>query len=58
VPNRTAIGISLSGGSSTRHGQWLVAEVPGGEADISDRDGHITTIGRIGEAHDWLLQHF
>jgi hypothetical protein len=28
------------------------------EADISDRDGHLTMIGRIGEIHDWLLQYF
>ena len=41
-----------------QHGQWLAANVPGAAADISDRDGHITTIGRIGEVHDWLLQHF
>jgi hypothetical protein len=31
---------------------------PGAEADISDRDGHLTMIGRIGEIHDWLLQYF
>ena len=41
-----------------QHGQWLAATVPGAEADISDRDGHLTMIGRIGEIHDWLLQHF
>jgi pimeloyl-ACP methyl ester carboxylesterase len=41
-----------------QHGQWLAANVPGAEADISDRDGHLTMIGRIGEIHDWLLQHF
>ena len=41
-----------------RHGEWLAATVPGAEADISDRDGHLTMIGRIGEIHDWLLQHF
>ena len=40
-----------------QHGQWLAANVPGAEADISDRDGHLTMIGRIGEVHDWLLQH-
>jgi hypothetical protein len=22
-----------------------------------DRDGHLTMTGRIGEIHDWLLQH-
>jgi pimeloyl-ACP methyl ester carboxylesterase len=41
-----------------QHGQWLAASVPGAEADISDRDGHLTMIGRIGEIHDWLLGHF
>jgi pimeloyl-ACP methyl ester carboxylesterase len=41
-----------------QHGEWLAATVPGAEADISDRDGHLTMIGRIGEIHDWLLQHF
>ena len=39
-----------------QHGQWLAASIPGAEADISDRDGHLTMIGRIGEIHDWLLQ--
>ena len=41
-----------------QHGQWLAANVPGAAADISDRDGHLTMIGRIGEIHDWLLQYF
>jgi pimeloyl-ACP methyl ester carboxylesterase len=41
-----------------QHGQWLAASIPGAEADISDRDGHLTMIGRIGEIHDWLLKHF
>jgi pimeloyl-ACP methyl ester carboxylesterase len=41
-----------------QHGQWLAAGIPGAEADISDRDGHLTMIGRIGEIHDWLLQQF
>jgi pimeloyl-ACP methyl ester carboxylesterase len=41
-----------------QHGEWLAANVPGAEADISDRDGHLTMIGRIGEIHDWLLRHF
>lgn len=40
-----------------QHGQWLAASIPGAEADISDRDGHLTMIGRIGEVHDWLLQY-
>jgi pimeloyl-ACP methyl ester carboxylesterase len=41
-----------------QHGQWLAANVPGAEADISDHDGHQTIHGRVGEIHDWLLQHF
>jgi pimeloyl-ACP methyl ester carboxylesterase len=41
-----------------QHGQWLAANVPGAEADISDHDGHLTMIGRIGEVHDWLVQYF
>ncbi|HET7013300.1 MAG TPA: alpha/beta hydrolase [Streptosporangiaceae bacterium] len=42
---------------AVQHGEWLAANVPGAEAEISDRDGHLTMIGRIGEVHDWLLQH-
>ena len=41
-----------------QHGQWLAASVPDAKADISDRDGHLTMSGRIGEIHDWLLQYF
>jgi len=41
-----------------QHGEWLAANVPGAVADISDRDGHLTMIGRAGEFHDWLLQYF
>jgi pimeloyl-ACP methyl ester carboxylesterase len=40
-----------------QHGQWLAATIPGAQADISDRDGHLTMIGRIGEIHDWLLEY-
>lgn len=40
-----------------QHGEWLAANVPGAEAEISDRDGHLTMIGRIGEIHDWLLTY-
>ena len=40
-----------------QHGEWLASTVPGAEADISDRDGHLTMIGRVGEIHDWLLQY-
>ena len=41
-----------------QHGQWLAASIPGAQADISDSAGHLTMISRIGEIHDWLLQHF
>jgi pimeloyl-ACP methyl ester carboxylesterase len=41
-----------------QHGQWLAANIPGADAEISDRDGHLAMISRIGEIHDWLLQHF
>jgi pimeloyl-ACP methyl ester carboxylesterase len=41
-----------------QHGQWLAANVPGAQADISDHDGHLTMSNRIGEIHDWLLQYF
>ena len=40
-----------------QHGQWLAANVPGAELEVSDSDGHLTLIGRIGEVHDWLLQY-
>jgi len=41
-----------------QHGQWLADRVPGAEADITDPDGHLTMIGRVGKIHDWLLGHF
>ena len=41
-----------------QHGLWLAATVPRAAAEISDRDGHLTMIGRVGEIHDWLLKHF
>jgi pimeloyl-ACP methyl ester carboxylesterase len=41
-----------------QHGEWLAANVAGAEAEISNRDGHLTMIGRAGDFHDWLLEHF
>ncbi len=35
-----------------QHGQWLAACVPGAEAEISEGDGHLTMIGRVGEIRD------
>lgn len=38
------------------HGEWLAARIPGVDARLLDRDGHLTlTESRIGEVHDWLL---
>ena len=41
-----------------QHGEWLAAHVPGVEAEITDHDGHLTMMTRVGEFHDWLLEHF
>ncbi len=41
-----------------QHSEWLAANVLGAEAEITDSDGHLTVIGRVGEIHDWLLQYF
>jgi pimeloyl-ACP methyl ester carboxylesterase len=40
-----------------QHGEWLAANIPNAEAEISN-DGHLSLIPRIGEIHDWLLEHF
>jgi pimeloyl-ACP methyl ester carboxylesterase len=38
------------------HGEWLAARIPGVEARLLDRDGHLTLIqSRVGEVHAWLL---
>jgi pimeloyl-ACP methyl ester carboxylesterase len=39
-----------------QHGEWLAANIPNAETEISD-DGHLSLVVRIGEIHDWLLQH-
>jgi len=41
-----------------QHGEWIAANVPGAEAEISDTDGHLTLNSRISEIHAWLLAHF
>jgi pimeloyl-ACP methyl ester carboxylesterase len=41
------------------HGRWLAERIPGVEAHLSDEDGHLTIqLGRIGDVHAWLLEHF
>ncbi len=42
-----------------QHGQWLADTVPGAEAALSDTDGHLTLVTeRLGDVHDWLIEHF
>jgi pimeloyl-ACP methyl ester carboxylesterase len=41
-----------------QHGQWLAANVPGAEAELSETDGHLTLFtNRLPEVHEWLLAH-
>ena len=41
------------------HGRWLAERIPGVEAEISDKEGHMTLLAhRVGDVHEWLLQHF
>jgi pimeloyl-ACP methyl ester carboxylesterase len=39
------------------HGEWLAGQIPGVEAHLSDRDGHLTLLQKVNEVHDWLLPH-
>jgi pimeloyl-ACP methyl ester carboxylesterase len=38
-----------------QHGEWLARHIPGGEAEISATDGHLTLLERAGDVHEWLL---
>jgi pimeloyl-ACP methyl ester carboxylesterase len=41
------------------HGEWLAERIPGVDAYLSAEDGHLTIqLGRIGDVHAWLLEHF
>jgi pimeloyl-ACP methyl ester carboxylesterase len=40
------------------HGRWLVEHIPAAEADLNDRDGHLTVAAeRIGDVHQWLARY-
>ncbi len=42
-----------------QHGQWLADNVDGAEAALSNTDGHLTLVTqRLGDVHDWLVEHF
>jgi pimeloyl-ACP methyl ester carboxylesterase len=41
------------------HGEWLAERIPGVDAHLFAEDGHLTIqLGRIGDVHAWLLEHF
>jgi pimeloyl-ACP methyl ester carboxylesterase len=37
------------------HGEWLARQIPGVEAHLSDDDGHLTLLDKVGDVHGWLL---
>jgi pimeloyl-ACP methyl ester carboxylesterase len=39
------------------HGQWLATQIPDVAAQLSDSDGHLTLLDRVGDVHAWLLAH-
>jgi hypothetical protein len=37
---------------------WLADNIPGAQAELRERDGHLTVAAqRIGEVHEWLAQY-
>jgi pimeloyl-ACP methyl ester carboxylesterase len=39
------------------HGEWLAGRIPGGQAELSDDDGHLTLVpNHIEATHEWLLK--
>jgi pimeloyl-ACP methyl ester carboxylesterase len=41
------------------HGEWLAERIARVDAHLSAEDGHLTIqLGRIGDVHAWLLEHF
>jgi pimeloyl-ACP methyl ester carboxylesterase len=39
------------------HGEWLVRRIPQATAELTDGDGHLTLLARVGDVHAWLLSH-
>jgi len=39
------------------HGEWLTRRVPQATAELTDGDGHLTLLARVGDVHAWLLSH-
>jgi pimeloyl-ACP methyl ester carboxylesterase len=37
------------------HGQWLARRIPQATAELTDTDGHVTLLARVGDVHGWLL---